>query len=77
MFYILYTVQELFSSMDLDQNGTITLLELYRFIVKVYKLENYDHTKIEWADVREIFKQLDRHSNSHIYSQAVWKSFEC
>ena len=52
--------KEIFSSMDQDQSGSISQLELYKFIVKVHKMDDGDHSKVDWAEVKAIFKSLDK-----------------
>ena len=63
--------KEIFSSMDQDQSGSISQLELYKFIVKVNKMNNDDHTKVDWKEVKEIFKSLDKDGDRHV----DWEEF--
>ena len=46
--------------MDQDQSGSVTQLELYKFIVKVHKMEDDENTKVDWNEVKKIFKSLDK-----------------
>lgn len=52
--------QEIFTDMDQDQSGSVTQLELYKFIVKVHKMEDDENTKVDWNEVKKIFKSLDK-----------------
>ena len=64
--------KELFSSMDTDQSGNITCIELYRFIVKVAKMENNgENAEVKWDDVKKIFKSLDKDGDRSI----EWEEF--
>lgn len=65
--------KELFSTMDQDQSGSITCNELYKFIVKVSKLENNGENgpEIKWEDVKKIFKSLDKDGDRNV----EWEEF--
>ena len=63
--------REIFSSMDQDQSGSISQLELYKFIVKVHKMDNMDHTSVDWKEVKQIFKSLDKDGDRHV----DWEEF--
>ena len=68
-----FNVQEIFSTVDIDQSGTITCNELYKFIVRVNKIENNGELKkeVDWDEVKAIFKSLDKDG-----SRAVdWEEF--
>merc|ERR1712156_503449 len=57
--------RELFYSVDHDRSGTITLMELYRFILKVAKDEDDDNI-VNMADVKTIFKDLDNDGDGNV-----------
>ena len=63
--------REIFSSMDQDQSGSISQLELYKFIVKVHKMDNMDHTSVDWKEVKQIFKSLDKDGDRRV----DWEEF--
>ena len=57
--------------MDQDQSGTITVMELYKFLIKVSKLDNPDSDEVPWDDVRSIFKNLDKDGDRNV----EWEEF--
>ena len=57
--------------MDQDQSGTITVMELYKFLIKVSKLDNPDSDEVPWNDVRSIFKNLDKDGDRNV----EWEEF--
>ena len=57
--------------MDQDQSGTITLMELYKFIIKVSKIDNAEETEVNWDEVRSIFKNLDKDGDRNV----EWEEF--
>ena len=59
--------------MDQDQSGSITCNELYKFIVKVAKMENNGDNgpEIKWEDVKKIFKSLDKDGDRNV----EWEEF--
>ena len=52
--------KEIFHDIDQDQSGSVTQLELYKFIVRVHKMEDVENTKVDWNEVKTIFKSLDK-----------------
>ena len=64
--------QDIFSTMDQDQSGSITCNELYKFIVKVTKMENGgENQKVDREEVRAIFKNLDKDGDRSV----EWEEF--
>ena len=64
--------QDIFSTMDQDQSGSITCNELYKFIVKVTKMENGgEYQKVDREEVRAIFKNLDKDGDRSV----EWEEF--
>ena len=59
-FYQSNLPQEIFHDIDQDQSGSVTQLELYKFIVRVHKMEDAENTKVDWNEVKTIFKSLDK-----------------
>ena len=58
--------------MDQDQSGSITCNELYKFIVKVTKMENGgEYQKVDREEVRAIFKNLDKDGDRSV----EWEEF--
>lgn len=68
-----FNVQEIFSTVDVDQSGTITCNELYKFIVRVNKIENNGELKkeVDWDEVKAIFKGLDKDGSRSV----DWEEF--